>query len=149
MDKAHQAALNAVLTKRRTEKEVITHLTNKGFGSEEAQNAASYYKELGYIDHRDYARRYTSDAAKIKGQGPLRIRRALTERGVEEEFIEEALQNTAFSVLSLMEKRFGRLTAPDMRQKQKIINHFIYKGFAYDDIKKAVSELFEGGADFE
>ncbi len=138
---AKSAALRLVLSKRRTEKEVYAALLEKGFPSEEAEEAASYYRENGYIDHEDFARRFAHDAALIKGYGPERIRRDLSMRGVEDCFIENALSLLTFDILAPMEKRFGR-GAKTEKEHAQIYGYFLRKGFDPGDIKKAMDALY-------
>lgn len=145
---AHSAAMRAILIKRRTAKEVADILIKKGFSEEEAQEAAEYYKKAGYIDNADYARRYARDAAAIGKKGPQRIIRELRERGVEDEFIFAALDETEFDLDALMEKKFGRGRELDLKEKNKIYSHFIYKGFDTGEISRAVARLF-GDDDYE
>lgn len=139
---AKSVALRLVLTKKRTEKEVTDILIKKGFSEEDAFSAAAYYKQNGYIDHADYAKRFVHDAAFIKGYGPHRIKQALKERGVEDALIDSALLNIEFDLVSPMEKRFGSGCRSE-KERFKIFNYFYRKGFASDAIKKAMDVLFE------
>lgn len=141
MNEAKSAALKLVLTKRRTEKEVIEKLKNKGFSEEEATSAASYYKETGYIDHREYAMRFVHDAAHIKGFGPLRIRRELLIRGVEENLISDALTSLSFDIKDAMQMKYGEGKKSE-KELSHIYQHFARKGFAPEVIRDAIRSLF-------
>ncbi len=138
---AKSAALRLVLSKRRTEKEVCEALVEKGFSAEDAEDAASYYRENGYINHEEYARRFAHDAALIKGHGPERIRRDLSVRGVEAQIIEDALSLLSFDVTTPMEKRFGRGVKSEKEHAQ-IYGYFLRKGFHPGDIRKAMDALY-------
>ncbi len=141
MDDVKSAALRLVLSKRRTEKEVSEALVRKGFAPDDAQEAAAYYRQNGYIDHADYARRFAHDAAAIKGFGPQRIKRDLSMRGVEEEYIDAALSEIEFDVYTPMENRFGR-GARTEKELGRIYQHFCRKGFAPSAIRKAMDALY-------
>lgn len=134
-------ALRLILKKKRTEKEVIALLIKDGFSVEDAQGAALYYREKGYIDHFDYANRFTHDAAIIKGQGPKRISRDLQMKGIEEDIIEEVLSSISFDVYTLMAKRFGA-GARSEKERNRIFQHYLRKGFAPSAIKEAMDALY-------
>ena len=141
MEEAKSAALRVILSKRRTEKEVAEALIKKGFSTEDANAAASYYRENGFIDHVDYARRFAHDAANIKGFGPERIRRTLITRGIEEELIDAALSEIEFDIETPMEARFGKGARPP-KELSRIFQHFYRKGFASHAIQKAMDALY-------
>lgn len=142
MSDIYSDALKAALIKRRTEKEVSEILQKKGYGEDEAKEAAAYYREKGYIDHEDFAVRYSHDAAYIKGQGPVRIRRTLKEKGIEDEIIEKALSETKFEIKSLMAKKYGEGVDKTYKEIVKIKNHFYLKGFPMSLIDDAIKELY-------
>lgn len=142
MNDIKSEALRLALSKRRTKKQIVEKLISKGFEADEAEDAAEYYREAGYIDHRDFARRFANDSANIKGYGPDRIRRDLRERGVEEEFIEEALSGIEFDIKPIMQKKFKE--CEDQKTMNKIINCFMRRGFSFDEIKNAIREVYLG-----
>lgn len=136
-----RAALRLVMGKKRTERELAEALMQRGYDTEESEDAAAYYRRSGYIDHADYARRYAHDAANIKGHGPKRIVRELTERGVEAEYIEAALSEITFDILTPMEARFGRGLRP-VKEINRIYQYFNRRGFASSDIRMAMDALY-------
>ena len=141
MQSAKSVALRLVLTKKRTEKEVTEALVKKGFSLQEAEEASSYYRENGYIDHADYARRFAHDAACIKGFGPQRIARELSMRGVEEEWIDAAIEVLSFELEPSMESRFGKGIRTE-KERAKIYGYYLRKGFAPSAIYKAMDALY-------
>jgi len=141
MSDTKSAALRLVLGKKRTERELVEALVRKGYDREEAEDAAAYYRQSGYIDHADYAKRYAHDAANIKGYGPNRIARELSDRGVEEEYIDAALSELVFDVLTPMEARFGTGSRP-LKEINRIYQYFNRRGFASSDIRRAMDALY-------
>lgn len=141
MSEAKSVALRLVLSRRRTEKEVREALMKKGFSDTEAAEAARYYRENGYIDHADYARRFANDAARLKGFGPFRIARELSMRGVEEADIEKALSALSFDVQTHMSHRFGTGVRTE-KERMKIYQYYVRKGFASESIRTAMDALY-------
>ncbi len=134
-------ALRIVLSRRRTEKQTVEALIKKGYPASEAREVAAYYRENGYIDHKDFAARFSHDAAQLKGHGPERIYRDLRERGIEKEIIESVLSDITFDIIPQMERRFGTGTRT-YAEIQKIYQYFLRKGFQSASIQKAVDELY-------
>lgn len=137
---AKDAALKIILTKRRSGKEVFDKLLEKEFSEEESREAVEYFKEKGYIDDSDYARRYTADAINLKGFGKKRIALELKRRGICDEDIDAALENAEFDILPLMKKKFA--TCNGDKEKNKIINHFLRRGFSFSEILGAINEIY-------
>lgn len=141
MSDAKEEALKLVLIKRRTKNEVIEKLKNKGFSEDEASSAAEYYMEKGYIDHHEYALRYAHDAALIKGFGPYRIKRELHLRGVESDFIENALSSLSFDLFDRMQQKYGEGVKSE-KEIMHIYQHYLRKGFAPELIKETLRALY-------
>lgn len=137
---AKDAALKIILTKRRSGKEVFDKLLEKEFSEEESREAVEYFKEKGYIDDGDYARRFTSDAVNLKGYGKKRIEIELKRRGVCEEDIYAALSDAEFDILPLMRKKFS--SCESIKDKNKIVNHFLRRGFSFSEICDAINEIY-------
>lgn len=140
-EKVREEVLNIALMSKRTEKQIVEKLVKKGYDEEKVREATEYYRELGYIDHEDYARRFVSDCIKLKGYGPERIKRELIMRGVESEIAENALDGIEYDLPALVRKKFK--SCSDEKEKQKIINYFVRRGFSYYESADAVKEVFE------
>lgn len=143
MKDVYSDALKIILAKRRTRKEVTGLLIKKGYDEQDARDAAEYYAEKEYIDEKDYALRFAHDAAKIKGYGAHRIRMQLKEKGVPEEYINEALSQTEFDLQKQIIKKYGDSGKYTFKEKQKIINHFTRKGFSPGRVQEEVNNLYE------
>ncbi len=142
MDKIYSDALRLILLRPRTQKEVLDALVRKGHERDSAEEAVSYYADMGYINHEDYARRFSRDAARFRGLGPTRIRYELKNRGVEEDIINTALEEIEFDVSAEMIKKYGEGKTVDYKTAQKIKNYFYNKGFRADDINSTFKTLF-------
>ena len=74
-----------------TKAELARKLKGRGFESPEVEAAAQRMKELGYVDDGAYAKRFAADAAR-KGKGRLRIARELSQKGLDAQSAQEALE---------------------------------------------------------
>ena len=138
---AKDEALKILLSKKRTAKQITDKLIEKGYSAEEAEEATEYFKEKGYIDEGDYARRYVHDAVLIKGHGRARIVRDLKMRGVSDADIEEALENAEYNLAEKMAKKFPECAG--IKEKNRIFNHFLRKGFSAGEIAEAFNEIYK------
>ncbi len=143
MKDVYSEALKIVLARRRTQKEVSDLLIKKGYEAHEAHEAAQHYAEQGYIDDADYAIRYAHDAARIKGYGEHRIRMALREKGVDGQYIDDAIADTEFNIKEVIIKKFGQPRKVTYEQMNKMCAAIIRRGFSPGEVTRTVKEIYE------
>ena len=79
-------------------------------------------------------------ASRIRrGQGPQRIRRELTERGIDVELIQHTLTTAEVDwcalALSVSTQKFGRKSAEDWPERARRARFLQYRGFGADEIQ--------------
>lgn len=135
-------ALNYLSATRKTEKEIRTHLTKKGYLPAVISYVLEKLREYGFVNDSEYAEAYTESAAKRKG-GRL-IRMELKSKGLSEDAIDSAVsgldskqeQETAARIL----EKYMRGKTADKQTLQKAYRHLIGKGFDYERAKEALSK---------
>ena len=135
-------ALNYLSATRKTEKEIRTHLTKKGYLPAVISYVLEKLREYGFVNDSEYAEAYTESAAKRKG-GRL-IRMELKSKGLSEDAIDSAVsgldskqeQETAARIL----EKYMRGKTADKQTLQKAYRHLIGKGFDYETAKEALSK---------
>lgn len=142
--KAYQKADRYIGFKMRTEKEVRNKLIEEGYSDEITERVIASMLKYKYIDDMSYAIMYAKDCRKLKKWGPERIKAELYKKGVNPEYIENALsesdtEDTTEIIETLLEKRI-RNTPIDLKEKQKHINFLLRRGFKYDDIKNVIEK---------
>jgi regulatory protein len=77
-----------------------------------------------------------------RGQGPMRIRMELRERGVESTAIDQALEeseaNWVESARAARRRRFGAKLPADFRERAKQARFLQYRGFSSEQIRAAL-----------
>ncbi len=129
----------------RSEKEIREKITKKGYSETECEEAIAFCREYGYIDDKRFAGHFVHDCVEIKKFGKWRIRQELRLKGVSEETIEEALSDIRDEGELLKEelkRRFGNLDFSDKKIKNKVYGYFLRRGFAPNDILRAM-EVWE------
>lgn len=142
--KAYQKADRFIGFKMRTEKEVRDKLTSEDFSQDIVDRVVASMLKYKYIDDEGYARMYTRDCINLKKWGPQRIKAELCKRGIStliaERAVSEAMPEDNSSIIaSLIEKKIKN-TPLDLKEKQKIINFLLRRGFNYNDIKTVIED---------
>ena len=146
MINARDYALYLIEFRDRTEKELREKLTAKGYSEEQIEDTAEFLKSYGYLDDKRYALHFIHDAINLKKWGKIRIRTELLRKGIDREAVEFAIED-AFSeieddrVLSIMEKRFKDSDYSNMKERTRIFNFFMRRGFTPDEIKGAMNKM--------
>jgi regulatory protein len=138
--------LKLITIKDRTEKEIRTKLKEKNFDENTIEEEIEFLSNYGYINDNRYAQHFTSDAINIKKWGKSRIRTELLRRGVDRDVVDEVIEE-AFSetdddrLYTEMEKRFKNADFSNMKERTRIFNFYLRRGFSPEEIKGAMNRL--------
>lgn len=143
-EKAKECAFWYLNRRRYTKKQVVDKLVGREYTPEIAKTVADHLEERGYIDDRDYTRRYVLDAVKIKKHGLRRIKNDLSLKGISSALVDKVVEENDIdcnlSLPSLLEVKAARLDLRDIKQRNKISAFLVRRGFSYGDINAAISE---------
>ena len=123
-------------------------LREKGAGEAEARYAAEWLEAIGALNDAEYAAALVRHYGGM-GYGPARVREKLYEKGVPRELWDDALEELpedggqvdAF----LRSKLRGR--APDEKEKRRLTNALLRRGFPWGEVKAAWRRMGEELAD--
>ena len=117
-------------------------LQNRGASETEARYAAEWMEAIGAINDADYAAVLARHCADL-GYGPQRVREKLYEKGVPRELWDDALDtlpDSAGQIDAFLERKLrGRV--PDQREKKRLCDALLRRGFSWGDIRAAWSRL--------
>ena len=138
-------ALGFLSATRKTEREVRSYLTKKGYLPEVCSYVVEKLREYGFINDEEYAEAYTESAAKRKGN--RRIRMELKGKGLSDEAIEGALtgldpEQELETAKAILEK-YMRGKNPDKEGLQKAYRYLLGKGFDYETTRAAIAAYGE------
>lgn len=131
----------------RSEKEVRDKLHKKGFSEPTADEAVGYFKAIGLVDDRQFARKWIASRLD-KPFGIHRIRFELKEKGITPDLIKEELAQ-AMSEYSEMDV-VGRLAKhqalkhrniPREKVKQRVYGYLLRRGFNPAIVMKAIQDI--------
>ena len=145
--KALDAAFRLLARRDHTRRELILKLRRKGFGRQTVDGALLRCRELGYLDDAKIARSMAGQLAG-KGYGPLRIRQALKQKGLEDALVEEVLatgddeESQVRAAKKALEKKASRLSREnDAWKRRQIAYRFLAgRGFPSSVIHRAIDD---------
>ncbi len=146
MISARDYALKVIGFKDRTEKEIREKLTQKGYDEIIIEDETEFLKSYGFINDSRYAERFTHDAINIKKWGKARIKTELLRKGIEREIIENTIEDI-FSeleddrIFTEMQKRFKNSDFSNIKERTRIFNFYLRRGFSPDEIKGAMNRM--------
>ncbi len=146
MINARDYALRLIEFRDRTEKEIREKLTAKGYSEEQIEDTVEFLKNYGYLDDKRYTTHFISDAINLKKWGKIRIRTELLRKGIDREIVEFAIDDAFCDmdderVLNEMKKRFSNSDFSNMKERTRIFNFFMRRGFTPDEIKGAMNKM--------
>lgn len=117
-------------------------LQDRGASETEARYAAEWMEAIGAINDADYAAVLARHCADL-GYGPQRVREKLYEKGVPRELWDDTLDtlpDSAGQIDAFLERKLrGRV--PDQREKKRLCDALLRRGFSWGDIRAAWSRL--------
>ena len=146
MISARDYALKVIGFKDRTEKEIREKLTQKGYDENTIEDETEFLKSYGFINDSRYAERFTHDAINLKKWGKSRIKTELLRKGIDREIIENTIEDI-FSELdddrlfTEMQKRFKNSDFSNIKERTRIFNFYLRRGFSPDEIKGAMNSM--------
>ena len=137
------AAADLIGRRAMSRRDLEKKLREKGASEAEARYAAEWLEAIGAINDAEYA------AALVRhyggrGYGPSYIRQKLYEKGVPKELWEDALEELpeGSPIDAFLASRL-RGRAPDEKEKRRLTNALLRRGFAWGEIREAWGRLDE------
>ena len=137
---ARKKALRLLEYQDRTRKMLLDRLIDEGFPEFAAEDAVQYAESFHYLDDARFAEIYVRNNSLRKSR--FEMKGALREKGVPEDFIEEALLSCETDeescVKELFLKKYASKDLSDPKTYEKAFRYFSGKGFSYETIRKAL-----------
>ncbi len=134
---ARQAALDLLARREHSLTELRRKLAARGFEAAEVEDALERLTREGLADEARFCEAFI--AARIrKGQGPIRIRAELGERGLDAATIDAALAGAhdwPALAREVRSRRFGARPPLDFRDRARQSRFLEYRGFTSEQIR--------------
>ncbi len=131
----------------KTERQMRTYLSGKGYGEDVVDVVMAKLKDYGYVDDKRYAKLYVEQNCATKGE--IRLKHELTQKGVGknvvETFCEQDSETSRLNATHLAEK-YMRNKPCDKATLAKLQRYLLGRGYNYDVIN-AVVAVFKNKCD--
>jgi regulatory protein len=150
---AYTLALSWLARRELTERQVRARLLRRSLAAEEVDAAVDRLRREGALDDRRVAGAYARTAVRLKGRGPLRLRRDLQALGVSgaaaRDAIDEALAETPEETLieRALTRRWPASGAADRPTLARLYRALLRQGFAADKVMAALRRRGHSGED--
>ena len=138
------AAADLIGKRAMSRRDLEKKLREKGASEAEARYAAEWLEAIGALNDAEYAAALVRHYGGM-GYGPARVREKLYEKGVPRELWEEALEELPAGggqiEAFLQSKLRGRV--PDEKEKRRLTNALLRRGFPWGEVKGAWRRLGE------
>ena len=125
--------------------ELEKKLQEKGASQTEARYAAEWLEAIGALNDAEYAAALVRHYSGM-GYGPARVREKLYEKGVPRELWEDALEELpeeSGQVEAFLRRKLrGRI--PDEKEKRRLTNALLRRGFPWGEVRDAWRRMGEG-----
>ena len=128
-------------------REIMAKLSHLEVERSEAESIVEALCREKYIDEPRYAVAFARDKSSLQGWGPMKIRMALSAKGIDDGTISAALDEVDHSSA---EKKLRTLIAGKMRQlrsedertrRLKVLRYALGRGYDYDPVLQIYDEL--------
>lgn len=119
--------------------ELERKLDTRGFGQPLIAATLDQLEADGLLSATRFARSFVA-SRYARGQGPVRIRRDLAERGIEQagEWLDADEYDWAALARQTRERRFGTELPSAYREKARQMRFLEYRGFTHEQIRRAL-----------
>lgn len=141
---AFNKVLKYISKSMKTEHDLQKYLMQKGFKDDVIQQTIQKLKDYNYLNDELYVKSYV-ETYKNK-YGINKIKQNLKNKNIDEELINQFLNLDEKEVILNIKKEILKQTKNkelDLKQKQRLYRNLTYKGYSFEQIKKAFSMLGE------
>jgi regulatory protein len=135
------AALALLAGRDFARRELARRLSDRGYPEPLVEQVIESLASERLIGDERFAGQFVTQRA-ARGQGPLRIRQELAQRGVPAETVEQALEQAGEDwtgrAREVRRKRFGAALPADFRERAKQARFLQYRGFSGEQARAAL-----------
>ncbi len=138
---ARRKAMDLLARREHSKHELLEKLQKAGFDENTALDAIEELKDEGLQSDRRFVEAFVQSRVR-QGKGPMRIRADLSQRGVRDPVIHEALSEAdadwSLLAIDVRRKKFGDDKPVDLKDKARQMRFLQYRGFESDQVRAAV-----------
>lgn len=143
--KAKDKAYKFLGYKARSEKEVRDKLTKENYPQEIIDRIIELFKHYNYINDENYTKAYINNRIKFKPRAKRMLKYELAQKGIDSDTIENIIDSSNIDetdiAINLLQKKLKNKKDIEQKEKQRIYNYMLKRGFDYETINKAFKEV--------
>lgn len=147
--RCHQASLNLLKYRPRSELELKQRLLRKGFLPDAIEKTLKTLKDVSLVDDKAFASLWTDSRKSNRSQRLIKLE--LQQKGISKDITQQVTLdiNDDSTALAIAQKKARSLRGKAPREFQgKILTYLLQKGFNYDVSKRAARNVMLEVADF-
>lgn len=151
---AKNIAINYLSYRQRSSKEMIDHLTKKGFARKCAEDVTHQLQSARMVNDLEFARAFVRDRVKRKPTGQALLRMQLIAKGISSAMTDMVLaelispQNQQASALDAAKRKIrlmhhAKKDLGDEKRKKRLLDFLLRRGFSYDIAIKTIHSTLD------
>lgn len=140
--KAYERALNYVMIRPRSVREMQQYARRKQWSPEDTQLIISKLASRNYLNDQSFAKAWVESRKLTKNYSTRKLRLELKQKGVADEIVSQVLTDDIYDELAALKALAAkkRKLARYASDPQKLMQYLARQGFDYDDIKQVVND---------
>lgn len=139
-------AIQYISYRKRTEKEVSQYLIKQEIAESVVAQVIAYCYDERLIDHEDYAESLKNTMIQTTDKGPEVYKQKLYQAGIETSIIDSytdlyTQQQPIENIVKTAQKIINQKKGPIVKQKEKLTQSMLQKGYTFDTISTILNEL--------
>lgn len=147
LDKAKFRALDSISRGSKSEKQMREKLIQAEYSAYIVEEVISFLKKYNYINDEELAKRYVDSKSQYSHKSLRQIKAELYKKGVIvdqiKDYCEDSDEREEENIQYFLDK-FKYDDTLDFKQKQKIINRLLTRGFSYSQVERCLRRRNEG-----
>ena len=139
-------ALSLLTDMDRTEAQLRQKLKQKSYVDDVVEQVMEYVKSFGYVNDTNYAKRFIESRKKTKSKHEITA--MLSQKGICRDVISETIaecynsEDAHETIRYLVEKKCGSIERCSDKDKKKVLDYLLRKGFTYEEIRQVIQVSF-------
>ncbi|HUD06283.1 MAG TPA: regulatory protein RecX [Candidatus Saccharimonadales bacterium] len=141
-EKTYSACLRLIAHRSRSEGELVDYMKRKRLDQDLIDRTIIRLGRVGLVDDLKFSRAWVSNRINLKHSSILQIKTELRKKHISAELISQVLDEAEIDELSLIKILIERKRTIARYQDSQVLMSFLSRrGFSYDKIKQALSQL--------
>lgn len=148
--RARSTALRYISYRDRSVQEIRTRLERSSYPESVIESTIDYLKTSGLLNDDAFAIAYAEGRFRSGGYGPLRVRRDLRRKGIDDAAVDRALEEVfseademITTMRTLGRRRWEKLAREkdDRKRRKKVYDYLVRRGFPYAEVLNVLEEI--------